>query len=122
MATLTIADEVRDIRFTATDLDLAEREIVKRGGRAITDVLGNHGGLFTKFELEWLLWGAWRHKLSTAKLQTLLTEFYTSGGTIYDLQMAVGEAVIDSGLYGRRRPLDDDGAGAADPPATGTSG
>jgi hypothetical protein len=134
--TLTIGGQPREIRFSGIDLDLAEREIVKRGGRAITAVLGNHGGLFTKHELEWLLWGAWRHKVSTDRLHTLLAQFYADGGTVFDLQAVVTEALLDSGLYGKRQERVDDGdaadegaAGArrtnlsiVDPPAAGTSG
>jgi hypothetical protein len=124
MATLTIGGQVREIRFTAADLDQAERQIIKQGGRAITDVLGNHGALFSKFELEWLLWGAWRRKLSTEKLGTLLTQFYTEGGTIFDLQSAVTEAMIDTGLYGQRRVVEDDTPATTleDPQPAGTSG
>jgi len=115
MATLTIGGQPREIRLTPNDLDLAEREIVKRGGRVITDVLGNHNALFSKFELEWLLWAAWRQKVTTDKLQKLLTQFYDEGGTIFDIQNAVGEAIIDSGLYGKRRAVSDDEPVVADP-------
>lgn len=128
MATLTIGGQVREIRFTAADLDQAERQIIKQGGRAITDVLGNHGALFSKYELEWLLWGVWRRKLSADRIQTLLAQFYGEGGTIFDLQTAVLEAMLDTGLYGKRRePEADDatatgGAGATvDPPRAGES-
>lgn len=121
MATLEIGGEAREVRFTANDLDLAEREIVKRGGRVITDVLGNHNALFSKFELEWLLWGAWRTKVSTKQLNELIAQFYAEGGTIYDLQAVVAEAMIDTGLYGKRRVLVDD-ATPVDPQPAGTSG
>jgi hypothetical protein len=105
MATLTIGGTPRELRFTGPDLDLAERECVKRGGRAITDVLGNHGGMFTKHELEWLLWGAWRRKLTPARVTALLEQFYADGGTVLDLQAVVTEALLDSGLYGKRHVL-----------------
>jgi hypothetical protein len=121
MATLKIGEQVREIRFTAADLDQAERQIIKNGGRAITDVLGNHGALFSKYELEWLLWGAWRHKLSTERLTMLMAQFYGEGGTIFDLQSAVVEAMLDTGLYGKRRELTDDAAPLTpmDPPMAG---
>jgi hypothetical protein len=99
---LTIGGQVREIRLTATDLDQAERQILKAGGRPIMAVLGNHGGLFAKYELEWLLWGAWRHTLSSERLAILLAQFYAEGGTLFDVQSEVIEAIIDSGLYGRR--------------------
>jgi hypothetical protein len=102
MASLTIASKVREIRLTGQDLDQAERQILKAGGRPIMAVLGLHGGLFAKYELEWLLWGAWRHTLSSDRIQILLAQFYADGGTVYDLQSEIIEAIIDTGLYGRR--------------------
>ena len=102
MASLTIGGQVRELRLTAQDLDQAERQILKVGGRPIMAVLGQHGGLFAKYELEWLVWGAWRHTLSSDRIQTLLAQFYADGGTLFDVQSEILEAIIDSGLYGRR--------------------
>jgi hypothetical protein len=103
MASLTIGGQVRELRLTVSDIDQAERQIIKAGGRAILDVLGNRGGLFAKHELEWIVWGSWRHRMSTDRIQTLLAQFYGEGGTIFDLQGAITEALIDSGLYGARQ-------------------
>ena len=113
MSVLVIHGEPREIRLTAADIDVAERMIVKNDGRAIMDVLGNHNALFTKAELEWLLWGAWRGKLTAGAIQKLMGEFYGNGGTLYDVQAAVLEALIDSGLYGKRRANEEETA--ADP-------
>ena len=85
------------------------------------------GGLFAKYELEWLLWGAWRHTLSSDRIQTLLAQFYADGGTLFDVQAEVIEAIIDSGLYGRRterrarRPRRWTLRGRGRPPNRGTS-
>jgi hypothetical protein len=116
MASLTIGGKIREIRLTAQDIDQAERQILKAGGRPIMAVLGMHGGLFAKYELEWLLWGAWRHTLSSDRLQVLLAQYYADGGTIFDIQSAVIEAIIDTGLYGRRTTTPTEEASAADPP------
>jgi hypothetical protein len=114
--TLTIGGHPREVRLTAADLDMAERMIIKQDGRAITDVLGNHGGLFSKHELEWLLWAAWRRTMKTERLQALLAQFYDEGGTIFDLQSAMTEALLDSGLYGKRRqPTEDEVSTVVDP-------
>ena len=118
MSSLTIGGHVRELRLTVTDIDQAERQIIKQSGRAIQEVLGNHGALFSKHELEWLVWGAWRHKLSSDRIQTLLAQFYAEGGTIFDVQSAVTEALIDSGLYGKARVATEE---PVDPPAAGMS-
>jgi hypothetical protein len=108
MTTLTIGGQPRELRFSTEDIDLAEKMIVKTDGRAIMDVLGNHGALFTKHELEWLLWGAWRKTTPAARVKELLAQFYQDGGTLFDVQAAVLEALIDSGLYGRRSATPED--------------
>ena len=43
MPSLTIGGQVRELRLTATDLDQAERQILKAGGRPIMAVLGPAG-------------------------------------------------------------------------------
>jgi hypothetical protein len=111
MANLTIGGQVRELRLTVSDIDQAERQIIKQGGRAILDVLSNHGALFAKHELEWLVWGSWRHRMSADRVQTLLAQFYADGGTIFELQGAITEALIDSGLYGARQARTEDPAG-----------
>jgi len=116
MASLTIGGTVREIRLTAQDLDKAERDILKAGGRPITAVLGVHAGLFAKFELEYLLGWAWRHTMSADRVQVLLAQFYADGGTVYDVQSEVIEAIIDTGLYGHRMKPDAPEASSADPP------
>ena len=122
--TLTIGGKTRPIRFGSEDIGLAEHQIIKTNGRAILNVLGNHGALFTKHELDWLLWGAWRRELKGASFQSVLRTFYTEGGTLYDLQNAILEALLESGLYARRQePTSENGGGAdpGDPPAAGGS-
>jgi hypothetical protein len=115
MASLTIGGQLREIRLTAADLDQAERQILKQGGRPIMAVFGaKDPGIFAKYELEWLLWGAWRHTLSSDRIQTLLAQFYGDGGTLFELQAEIIEAIIDSGLYGRRTTGGEDRP--ADPP------
>jgi hypothetical protein len=116
MTALTIGGQPRELRFSTEDIDLAEKMIVKNDGRAIMDVLGNHGALFTKHELEWLLWGAWRKTMSAARVKELTAQFYRDGGTLYELQAAILEALIDSGLYGRRSEP------SGDPPLTWENG
>jgi hypothetical protein len=116
MASLTIGGTVREIRLTAQDLDKAERDILKAGGRPITAVLGVHAGLFAKFELECLVGWAWRHTMSADRVQLLLAQFYADGGTVYDVQSEVIEAIIDTGLYGHRMKPDAPEASPADPP------
>jgi hypothetical protein len=118
MAVLMIHGEPREVRLTIGDIDVAERLIVKHDGRAIMDVLGNHGALFTKSELEWLLWGAWRSKLTAAAVQKLMGEFYANGGTLYDVQAVILEALIDSGLYGKRVARDEEEDEPAENPRT----
>jgi hypothetical protein len=120
MASLTIGGQLREIRLTAADLDQAERQILKQGGRPIMAIFGaTSPGIFAKYELEWLLWGAWRHTLSTDRIQILLAQFYADGGTLFDLQSEIIEAIIDSGLYGRRTTGGEERP--ADPPRASAS-
>jgi hypothetical protein len=122
MRSLTIGGNIREIKLTAQDLGAAEQQILKQGGRPIMAVFGGvHAGLFAKYELEWIVWAAWRHTWSSERIQAELATFYREGGTLIDLHTEVLEAVIDTGLYGRRTASNGTEP-AADPPTAGTSG
>jgi hypothetical protein len=115
MAILIIGGQPREIRFTVEEIQFAEKMIVKNDGRAVMDVLGNEKALFTLEELEWLLWAAWRKQLTATKLKEVLTQFYADGGTVFDVNAAVLEGLLDSGVYGRRRENGADPQGATEP-------
>jgi hypothetical protein len=122
MASLTIAGQVREIRLAAHDLDRAEREIMKRGGRPLLAAfIGKEPGLLAMHELRWLLWAAWTPALSDERVQTLVDQFYRDGGTLPELHSAVIEALIDGGAIGRR-PTGNGEAPPADPPGARASG
>jgi hypothetical protein len=122
MASVTIGGQVREIRLVAHDLDRAEREIMKRGGRPLLAAfIGKEPGLLAMHELRWLLWAAWTPALPDERVQTLLDQFYRDGGTLPELHAAVIEALIDSGAIGRR-PTDNGEGPPADPPEARVSG
>ena len=121
MASLTINGSLREIRLSATDIGDAEQQIMKQGGRPIMAVFSPPApGIFGKHETEWLLWAAWRHALSHDRIRALIDEYYRTGGTFMELHGEILEAVIDSGLYGRRQ-TPTNGAGPPDPPPAGIS-
>src|SRR4030095_10259216 len=102
MASVTIGGQVREIRLAAHDLDRAEREIMKRGGRPSLPAFIEKGpGLPAMHELRRLLWAAWTPALPDERVQTLVDQFYRDGGTLPELHSAVIEALIDGGAIGR---------------------
>jgi hypothetical protein len=118
MSILTIGGQAREVRFAVEEIQFAEKMIIKNDGRAIMDILGNEKALFTLEELEWLLWAAWRKQMSAANLKTVLAQFYAEGGTVFDVNSAVLDALLDSGVYGRRRENGADPQTATDPART----
>ena len=78
-----------------------------------------YAGYFGKHEVDWLLWAAWRHRLTPDRIRAVVEQFFADGGSFMDVHREVLEAVMDSGLYGRRQT---NGLGPpADPPPAGTS-
>jgi hypothetical protein len=117
MAQLVLGGQPREIRFEAADLDAAERFIMRNGGRAIMEVLGHRGGLFTQAELVALLWGAWRRTLSYERVTQRVAQFLREGSTLIELQAAIGDALMESGVYVKREAADPDAPAA--PPVDG---
>jgi hypothetical protein len=101
MATLVIDGTPREIRLDWRALRAAEGLMT----RAVTEVLGHHGGLFKQDELVALCWGAWAQRdrrLTVRAAQESLERYLDAGGTMGEIQAAVTEAVIESGLLLKR--------------------
>ena len=63
---------------------------------------------------------AWRRQaVPDARITALLEQFYREGGTVFEVHQQVLDALLESGLLGRRAPTN--GAGPPpDPPTAGT--
>jgi hypothetical protein len=91
-------------------------------GRAFLEILSppngeagaSRGIAFRIHELEGLCWGAWHRRLGDDRVRPLLDQFYAEGGTLWELNGVVTDALVDGGFLGRRAP-------PADPPAAGAS-
>ena len=120
MASLTIGGQDRELRLTATALKAAERRILKLGGRRLLATFADAKEPFLAIdELEALVVSAWTPALSEATVQTLLAQWYAEGGTLFELHTEVIDALIDSGLLGRRASTNGSGP-PADPPEART--
>jgi hypothetical protein len=124
MASLMIGGQVYDLVLSARDLARAEQAILKDGGRPILAAfLGPHAGFLAVSELESIVWAAWRRTpVSDEQIRARLAQFYAEGGTVFELHAQVVEAILDSGLVGRRVAPPTNGGPLADPPGAGTSG
>src|SRR4029450_4446866 len=122
MASVTIGGQVREIRLAAHDLDRAEREIMKRGGRPLLAAfIGKEPGMRAMHEPRGPRWGAGTPALPDERVQPLVDQFYRDGGTLPELHSAVIEALIDGGALGRRPTGNGEGP-PADPPGARASG
>jgi hypothetical protein len=121
MASLTIAGQTRELSLTARDVVAAERQILKAGGQKLMKTLASSDGVqFAIEELHAFVWAAWRGTLPDDRIQALLDQYYAEGGTLFQLHAEVSEALIDSGILGRR--VSTNGAAPpTDPPAAGIS-
>lgn len=122
MPSLTIGGQVYEIRLTPTNLQEAEDQILKAGGTRLLAlwIRGTEDrGMFSLSEVYWLLWGAWRGQSSNGQVRTRLDQFYAEGGTLFELNGVLQDALVESGVFGRRKT---DEAPPADPPGARASG
>lgn len=119
MSVVTIGGQPREIRLSIEDIDAAEQLMLKTGRRSVLEVLGTHGAMFTKREVDCLLWGAWRRTLSPERITAVLAQYFVEGGTFPVLHSAVSDALIESGFYGRPERPTEDPPGATSPEPAG---
>ena len=108
MATVMIADQPRELRFTWDRLEAAERFM----DRSIVEVLSQHTALFKLSELAALCWSAWASEdpalgQTLDKTRALIRQYTADGGTVSTLHAAVIEALVESQLL--IRPADAEG-------------
>jgi hypothetical protein len=121
MASLTIAGQPRELTLTAKDIAAAEWEIIKLGGpRLMKTLAASDGVYFALEELRLFVWAAWRGTMSADRIQALLDQFYAEGGTIFQLNAEVQNALVESGVLIRRVATNGPGP-PPDPPPAGIS-